>query len=344
MQRAMIGTKVLIPALLLLVAGSTFAAQDRSLESRVRTEIIFRNDRSNPVLLNWVGYLADEQRFIEIKPGQVHRQSTFATHLWRVRDKNSNALLKTVVAEPQTKFVAIEPPAPSSQPAKPTIAKPAAAQPQPQRQPAQRVRTPTAQPASSFSVVSTIASTFFGIMFLAIGGLVIWMITRIAKPLPLTISHWHTLIENLQTSSLDFYESVQNSISTRQVPHSSISRVDWPEGNAFSAKREYLRIRRKEHIFDICAAPFGSGFFVSWWLGQKPSFFLSLLYAIPVAGTLLERFFRPFTYYRIDTALMFQETVRLSVNEVLDAMTTAKGLRTLSEAERKPILREFHSR
>ena len=32
-----------------------------------------------------------------------------------------------------------------------------------------------------------------------------------------------------------------------------------------SAKREYLRMQRGKYAFDICAAPFGNGFFVSWW-------------------------------------------------------------------------------
>jgi len=52
----------------------------------------------------------------------------------------------------------------------------------------------------------------------------------------------------------------------------------------------------------------------------------------------MERLFHPMSYYRIDTALMFQESIRLAVLEVLDEMTKAKGLRVLSESERKPIL------
>ena len=50
------------------------------------------------------------------------------------------------------------------------------------------------------------------------------------------------------------------------------------------------------------------------------------------------RFVRPETYFSHDTALMFQESVRMAVNEIIDETTQAKGLRTMSELERKPIL------
>jgi hypothetical protein len=49
-------------------------------------------------------------------------------------------------------------------------------------------------------------------------------------------------------------------------------------------------------------------------------------------------FIKPETYFSNDTALMFQESVRLAVNEVIDGTTQARGLRTMSELERKPIL------
>ena len=72
---------------------------------------------------------------------------------------------------------------------------------------------------------------------------------------------------------------------------------------------------------------------MSWWA------------SIPILGRLLAWVFRPLAYYRLDTTATFQESVRLAVLEVLDQITEAKGLRLLSEAERKPILgRLFQSR
>lgn len=158
---------------------------------------------------------------------------------------------------------------------------------------------------------------------------------------PIVISHWNQLLSGLQASPKEFYAAVEQAIEQRQVPDTKRSRVDWHEGGLFSAKREYLRVKRKEYIFDICGAPFGTGFFVSSWLGEVPSGLLALLAEIPVIGYLVQRLVRPATYYKIDTALMFQSAVHGAVLDVVDGLLSAKGLRALSELERKPILREF---
>jgi type II secretory pathway component PulF len=68
------------------------------------------------------------------------------------------------------------------------------------------------------------------------------------------------------------------------------------------------------------------------------------LVAMPILGPLYERIFRPETYFKMDTALMFQSAVESAVQEVIGAMTSAKGIRPLTELERKPILREFYRR
>jgi len=157
------------------------------------------------------------------------------------------------------------------------------------------------------------------------------------------ISHWYHLCEGLQASPKEFYTSVEQAVQRRQIPNVQMSRVNWREGGLFSAKREYLRVRRNEYVFDICGAPFGNGFFFSWWLGELEGCLASLV-SIPFVGLFFLWLVRPATYYKIDTALMFQESVRQAVNEVIDQMTTAKGIRALSELERKPILREFYRR
>ncbi len=65
---------------------------------------------------------------------------------------------------------------------------------------------------------------------------------------------------------------------------------------------------------------------------------------LPIIGKLYERFFRPITYYRMDTSDMFQLSVKKSVEEVLDQVTATKGLRPLTELERKPVMRDFFKR
>jgi hypothetical protein len=79
-------------------------------------------------------------------------------------------------------------------------------------------------------------------------------------------SHWNHLYEGLQTSPLDFYRCVEEAIERRHVPDATRSRVSWHQGGLGSAKREYLRVTRGALNFDIGAAPFGTGFFFSYWL------------------------------------------------------------------------------
>ncbi|HZS09331.1 MAG TPA: hypothetical protein VFD58_31140 [Blastocatellia bacterium] len=226
------------------------------------------------------------------------------------------------------------------------------------------------------------------------------------QPAPsLIISHWYNLIENFNYSVHDYYTAVGAALEQRQIPEAANSHVDWKEGGLFSSKRTYLRVQRDRYVFDICAAPFGTGFFVSWWLGELRranlfkmiaavlALFLIGLFAvavifaemsalfgtavggmlgllslplvlvfisfviranpvgledtiieIPVVGPIYERLFKPPTFYRIDTALMFQEAVHAAVMQVVDEITKARGVRALSESQRKPIMMEFYRR
>jgi hypothetical protein len=215
--------------------------------------------------------------------------------------------------------------------------------------------------------------------------------------MPDALSHWHALLEGFQTSPLEFYGAVEEALHRREIPNAATSRVDWKEGGILSARREYLRVARGQLVFDVCAAPFGTGFFFSWWLAERSSslgllllflipilalvvlavclkvfgaflgfiagivlfpavlWFLGklvrdgalgsdtedLVVSIPLIGRFYEWVFAPNTWYKMDTALMFQEAVRKAVLEVIDGLTSTKGIRALSELERKPIMREL---
>jgi hypothetical protein len=155
------------------------------------------------------------------------------------------------------------------------------------------------------------------------------------------ISHWHHVFEDLQFSSQDLYTQIEAAIKTREIPDVRLTRINIQEGGMLSAQRTYLRVSRRNHIFDICGAPFGKGFFVSWWLSNRTDGCLLALSQIPVISLLTRFLVQPVTYYKIDTALMFQQAVHSAVSEVLDQITSAKGIRGLTESERKPIMREF---
>jgi hypothetical protein len=154
----------------------------------------------------------------------------------------------------------------------------------------------------------------------------------------LIISHWSRRVEDLQVSSQWFYARVEEGIRRRQIPEAVTIRIDWREGIPFSARREYLRVIRKDYVFDICGASFGRGFFVAWWLGKLPHPFLKALSRIRGIGAVADPFVRPATYYSIDTALMFQSAIHSTVLEIIDEISTSRGIRLLSEVERKPTL------
>lgn len=87
-----------------------------------------------------------------------------------------------------------------------------------------------------------------------------------AKP----ISKWSHLFPNLQQSALEYYAAVEEAIERRKIPEAEMTRVTWKEGGLLSARREYLRVTRKRYVYDLCAAPFGTGFFFSGWMVINP--------------------------------------------------------------------------
>ena len=155
------------------------------------------------------------------------------------------------------------------------------------------------------------------------------------------ISHWSYLIENFEASSEQFYRDLFAAIEKRRIPDAEIGRIQMKEGNFLSAKREYLRVTcKKDFYFAVCGAPFGSGFFVSWWLLDPPDGFLATAFS-GGAGALAKALVKPWTYYRVDAATMFQTATHAAVLEVIDSITSAQGIRGLTDAERKPVMREF---
>jgi hypothetical protein len=209
------------------------------------------------------------------------------------------------------------------------------------------------------------------------------------------ISHWNHLIENFHILPREFYSLLEKALSKREIPDATTSRVAYKEAGLHSAERQYLRVERGRFVLDICAAPYGNGYFFSWWLAERrPSPFWPTLAAlgilwlwghicgevfgrsnsflftivgwlvifwsvgalmsegesawaqyvlvIPFLGRLYQRYFLPDTYYRMDTASMFEKAVHSAVLAIIDGLTQAKGVRGLSEMERRPIHRDFY--
>jgi hypothetical protein len=153
------------------------------------------------------------------------------------------------------------------------------------------------------------------------------------------LSHWDGSFENFQASPLEFYDRVEQAIIDRGVSGIKLSRVTRREGPRWASRREYLRVERKELVFDICAAPSGNDLSLSWWLGQKPP---SLLSETPFFGALFGLFRGETTYYEADMQVLFQRAVHESVLKVAAELTREAGInRRWASDERIPLMREF---
>ena len=115
------------------------------------------------------------------------------------------------------------------------------------------------------------------------------------------ISNWYVYLENFSTSALDFYSQVEEAVARREIPDAKTSRVTYKEGGLLSAKREYLRVERQGTVFDIGAAPFGRGYFFSWWLAELPGNPLLWLFYMGLLVFLLGVLFVVFNWIFGDT-------------------------------------------
>ncbi len=157
-----------------------------------------------------------------------------------------------------------------------------------------------------------------------------------ASMIPIIHSNWHHFFDSFSFSSDDLYTRIEIIMKENDYPGVTIKRVKFYQGSGFFVQREYLRITRHELMFDICAAPFGKGFFVSWWFGERVSWFDII---IAHNRLLYVLFGTRKTYYQLDVESMFQEGVRKSVLKALDEISSQKGLRALSENERQYQMR-----
>jgi len=157
-------------------------------------------------------------------------------------------------------------------------------------------------------------------------GAAYWFINRSVE----NHQHWQHSFD-FEFSAEEFYQSVQEEITNRKIPDVKFSRVKYSQGGLFSGSREYLHIVKDEFIYDICAAPYGTGFFVSMWYVERPAVSKKLMKKVPA----LEKMADSKSYYQIDTEAMAKGAIQSGFSAAIDKLTTAKGARALSDTERK---------
>jgi hypothetical protein len=155
------------------------------------------------------------------------------------------------------------------------------------------------------------------------------------------ISYWNTsVVASLPPSQ--FYERLEEEILSEGIPGIEMTRVFWREGGWLSGRREYLRVRRGDLVFDICGFPIGNSFTVSWWLGTIEKNVRNLILEIPLVGAFLEKGLSPATYYSIDAETSFQRAIHNSVVRMVDDLTDQNELKRLGDIDRVPVMAEFY--
>jgi hypothetical protein len=147
------------------------------------------------------------------------------------------------------------------------------------------------------------------------------------------------LYEGTKISTQKFYARIESAIGERQLNEIRLGRRYYKEHGGISHKREYLAISYRKLLYLICAAPYGTGFFISCWSGEKMSIRKELFFSIPVIGPkFIDIIFRK-TYFELDTEAMFRITVKGCVEEATNEMIKMKGIREQANNHQKVELK-----
>jgi len=182
-------------------------------------------------------------------------------------------------------------------------------------------------------------------------------------------SHWCKLIENLAFSPEEFYDRTTAGLVAREIPKLKEQRVRINEGGllavglyaawlfmssgqpSFGRSSRFDRVGPSVNVWQIAyslTVLIAMLTIIALLLRKVIAFALKdvdgAILQIPLIGPLYERFIRQMTYYRVDIALMFQQAVHAAVTEVVDEITSAKGLPLLTADERKPIFNDLYRR
>lgn len=152
-------------------------------------------------------------------------------------------------------------------------------------------------------------------------------------PISNVLSHWSHFFRSFAMSSNNFYDELEKTLKIHEMPNAVIGRTKHKEGGMLSAAREYLRIKHGDIVFDVCAAPFGKDFFISWWLYETAGTMRTMLKNTKMGNFLNERAAKR-TFYQIDEEDMFRSCVHECILETIGKVTEGKGTLQLTDADK----------
>jgi hypothetical protein len=186
-------------------------------------------------------------------------------------------------------------------------------------------------------LIDTSFDSLWGALFgISIWLLFVWFLVHMIQKISNVVPEARSTVcqsFDFQFSSQQFYTLLEEKITQREMPSLTVSRVTHKEGGLFSSDRIYLRISRGHLVYDVCAAPYGNGFFVSSWQGETLHLGRRILAAIPVVGKNLEKAFYSKTYFQADTEAMFHGGVHSCLKSAIEMISAAHVIRPISEVD-----------
>lgn len=163
------------------------------------------------------------------------------------------------------------------------------------------------------------------------------------------VSNWNHWVSEMQYSPQEFFQIITQTMENQGLSEIKTSLVQ--HGRGQYGIREYLRVsHRKTHI-DIGAAPYGNGFFISYWVSKTESrsplsqfcmVLANLFRRIPlpfipqVGYSIFSSAARSFqkrhdSVYVLDDTFMFQQAVHRSITLVISNISSTQGKRQMPE-------------
>jgi len=182
-------------------------------------------------------------------------------------------------------------------------------------------------------ILAVKAFLYFGVPWI-----VITFVIKISKEFEHIHRTWHHLQFDHQFNTDEIYSAVKDLIESKyQLPAVRFEESTYYGDSFFSENRRYLKVLHRHSMVLLFAGQYGTGYFVSWRAGDTVNFLQKFVASIPFIGEKLEKLIYTKSYYQLDSEDMFTDAVRQCIMEVIDSMTKDKGIRPLSEFERRPI-------
>lgn len=138
-----------------------------------------------------------------------------------------------------------------------------------------------------------------------------------------THSRTQQAFDNFKFEPDEFYELVKEEIELRQIEGVEFFNISHPETNLLGSRRKYLRIRIDNMQFDVCAAHYGRGSYVSWYFASSIGVLRMFLNKWQYMNELMDKK----TYYQLDTEGMVKQFVDAALNQAIERLIANKGVR-----------------